>query len=116
VSDVYGPTPFDREKCRCGHLVEHFGSHMMNCPLNPLRAEAIAEENELAALRAERDRLRAALDLATEIIDMGDTIHHINRAPGMWDGDDYIDGEDVDAPDCPHCLRAKRVEAFRSAV
>jgi len=48
------------DKCRCGHLVEHFGNHMMNCPLHPLRAEAIAEEQELAALRAENTRLREA--------------------------------------------------------
>ena len=54
------------DACRCGGLLDHFFEHALNCPLNPLRAEAIAEESELAALRAENTRLRKALEEIAE--------------------------------------------------
>jgi hypothetical protein len=33
------------DKCSCGNLIYYFFEHALNCPLNPIRAAVIEEEN-----------------------------------------------------------------------
>ena len=75
--------------CVCGHLVEHFGEHRLNCPQHPLRAEALDESDALRArvaeLEAESARLREEnRRLGEDLVECHDVLIGTGKALLAW--------------------------------